>query len=246
LSAAPASLELGRRVAGSYRSNRSSYTTFEKALGLVSPVDVLARPDGALVLRSRLVTRRFVETEPYLFTEVEGGRDRILFRQDAAGEIRWAFLDSMPVLALEKLRWFERPRTHRLLLAACGLVFAGVVVRALTAGLGRLRGGNPDRSSFGLTEASCAAVGLVFLGLLPVVLEGSRLFVYGEGLVALRVVLALPLLCAALAVVAVVRLVGSWKRCSVQRRVGPILLILAAALFLVSVASWNLLPWRLG
>jgi hypothetical protein len=109
---------------------------------------------GYLVSRSALETRRWRQVEPLLFAEIDG-RGRLAFREDDAGEIRYAYMSNVsgPTLALEKQPWWNGQSVNRtvqvlsLLILGAGLIgfpIAAVLQRGratpVTAKLARLAG----------------------------------------------------------------------------------------------------------
>jgi CubicO group peptidase (beta-lactamase class C family) len=119
--------ERAGRFTGSYALNRASYTTAEKVQGLFVAISVRAADDGTLLVNSPLGQQRFVEVAPLLFQEV-GGADMLLFREDGRGRITHAFLDSVPMMAIEKLAWYQAPAFHQVLVGVGLLLFLSVFI----------------------------------------------------------------------------------------------------------------------
>jgi hypothetical protein len=63
----PDAAERAAQVAGEYLFNRMSYTTFRKAIGLVTAVKVEAFGDGLLLLHTPLLDTRVVAIGPMLY-----------------------------------------------------------------------------------------------------------------------------------------------------------------------------------
>ncbi|HEX9109191.1 MAG TPA: serine hydrolase domain-containing protein, partial [Longimicrobiales bacterium] len=103
---------------GNYRVNRGSYTTLEKAVGLAAAVKVASDPKhpGVLLVASPLGKQRYVPAGKDLFTEVDGN-EKIAFQRDRAGNVTHFFMNSAPMLAMERLAWYQAPALHQLLLS---------------------------------------------------------------------------------------------------------------------------------
>jgi len=118
------------RFTGSYQSLRHSYTTWEKIIGLFVPnrlpMSISAADDGTLIAKSPEV-QRFVETKPLVFRAVDGDA-LLIFREDAQGNIKYAFMDTR---AFEKQAWYELPLFHYVLFTTCILLFLSVIIAAL-------------------------------------------------------------------------------------------------------------------
>lgn len=90
------------RFVGSYRTTRSSYTKLEKAFYILGQFPIGATPDGYLTFEDQ----QFAPVGNLMFQEV-GGQDKLLFRQDAQGNITHAFFNSHPIWAFEKRTGIE-------------------------------------------------------------------------------------------------------------------------------------------
>ena len=121
------------RVAGEYRLNRMSYTTFQKAIGLTTPVSISARRDGTLLMSWPLGDTVLIPVGPLLYRE-DLGTDLVAFQADGSGAITRAFIGSIPSLALERVPWLESARVQRIVLAFAGAVF----MLTIWSGVGRL------------------------------------------------------------------------------------------------------------
>src|SRR5918993_2235817 len=127
------------RLVGSYRLTRSNLTAFEKILTLLGSATVTANADGSITTsgvpsRKNLqggegpwAEQRWVEVKPLLF-RAEGSDEHIAFRQDGEGNVEYLFGEALPpVVAYEKLSFYESPGLHR------GLLGRSVAVFLLTA-----------------------------------------------------------------------------------------------------------------
>jgi hypothetical protein len=85
--------EQAERVAGEYRFNRMSYTTFQKAAGLTGAVRISANKDGSLRMVSPLDDIRFLAVGPMLYREALG-TELLAFRADPSGRVTHGFVGS--------------------------------------------------------------------------------------------------------------------------------------------------------
>jgi CubicO group peptidase (beta-lactamase class C family) len=234
------------RFTGSYLLNRHSYTTWEKIITLLLPawlpINIGTADDGTLSVKSSEVTQRFVEIEPLVFRAVDGD-DVMIFREDAQGNIKYAFLGSR---AFEKQAWYEVPLFHYLLFATCILLFLSFIFAAL-ANLFVNRRRTDRQPQPRLARAArwvlggAAVLSLAFVTLFVIATPKAKV-VTGEAslLIALGLI-SIPL--AILAVGAVVFTVLAWKNhyWDLAGRVYYTLVTLAAVAFVWFLHYWNLL-----
>lgn len=119
-------------ISGWYRLNRMSYTNAGKVMALFSSFKVNVMEDGTLFVAGE----RFVETEPFVFREVNGD-NMLIFQQDAQGAMAHAFLDDLPVIALERVPGVDMPLLHYALLGVSMLAFLSVLVGGPVISLAR-------------------------------------------------------------------------------------------------------------
>lgn len=239
--------EVAERIAGEYAFNRRSYTTFQKAFGLAQSTSVQAEEDGSLVLNSPLGAMRFVPVEPLLYREALG-QQLLSFREDESGQVTHGFLGLAPMMALERVPWFESSTLHRVLLGLGVVVFLGTVVAAVRRWWRRRQGVSlpgDDLSGRGVLVAMAAA-NLVFVVALGFLLSDPMSVMSGP-LTGLKIALALPVIGLALALGAIWLSVRQWRQGSGTRgarlRYGAVVVV--ALLFAWSLGTWNLLGWQL-
>jgi len=233
------------RFTGSYQLLRHSYTTWEKVIGLFSqPISIGAADDGTLITKSPEGAQRFVETEPLVFREVDGDT-LLIFREDAQGNIRYAYGDSAG--AFEKQAWYEAPLVHYVLLAICMLLFISVIIAA-PVGLFVNRGRTDRQPQPGLARAARWALGgaavlsLAFVVFFGVALSDNTTLATGEApLLNVLGFISIPLV--VLTIGAVVFTVLVWKNqyWHIAGRVYYTLVTLAAVAFVWFLHDWNLL-----
>lgn len=235
---------------GSYRMTRSAYTTLEKfrgALGM-NVIEMSDPGDGTLAMTSPWGEWRFVEVETLYFRQVDAPF-QIVFREDDRGRITHLFTDYTPMMAFEKLSWYETPGFNMALFVGCVLVFLSTIVIALIRAIrNRLQSGGQERDPKGVRTANWIILGICILNLLFVV--GSFLWnnpypSFGIPL-KFQIVLGLGVLSALLTVGALVYTVLAWKDgyWGAAFRAYYTLVTIAAVAFVWFLNYWNLLGWR--
>ncbi len=240
------------RFAGSYKSTRSAYTTFEKFGNIKSPPIEISDPgDGTLLLKLHGVEMRLVEVEPLYFRQVDGPFG-VVFREDDRGRITHMFVDVAPQYAYEKLNWYETSRFNLALLLSSLLVFLSMIPVALVRAIRNRRlSGDRKLAPRGARMANWTIVGISVLNLLVVAGVAQMWFLnlgfprFGLSLFD-RIVLGLGVLSALLTVGALIYAVLAWKDryWGIVFRIYYTLVTVAAVAFVWFLNFWNLLGWR--
>ncbi|HEV2148776.1 MAG TPA: serine hydrolase domain-containing protein [Longimicrobiaceae bacterium] len=246
----------GGGLAGWYRPLPYARRGVEKLVALFSQHAVRLDDDGR-VLEVRFPgdggTGRWAAAAPLAFRRVDEGLlhgpyGRAAFVPAADG--RPAIL-SLGARALEKLAWYDTTAFHLVLLALSALVFLSVCVARAAGWLRRTGRRDPPASSAArgvhtLAGAVCALNTAFLLGGAAILWlgagEGGIVFLYGFP-PALRVLLVLPVVSAALTAALAGLLLLTWRR-PVPRRAAPVLVALAGAGFLWFLYYWNLLGFN--
>lgn len=223
------------QYAGAYRSERRSFTTFEKLLGSL-PLTVKPMANGTLLLAGE----QWMPVTPDVFQNSFG--ERVVF-QRVQGRIDGFSLKSS-LVPMRRIEWFEDPRWH-----AVGLLLILISAAAAVRGAFRKKdiGSSADTrltSLFGLlgvlTIMTTLLLGSVMVGgLAPIMAQGvpARLFVavaIGIAAAALTLVLLLVIV------------VMAHRRRSLRGLAWPSVHCACAVLFVVLLHYWNLLGLRLG
>ena len=236
------------RFEGSYRSARSSYTTFEKVGGLFGAVEISDSGDGALLMTTPWGEWRFVEVEPLYFRQVDGPFG-IVFREDDRGRITHLFTDLTPMYSFEKLNWYETPGFNMALALGCVLVFLSMIPAVSIRAMQNRLSGDPKPAPGGARVALWITLGICVLNLLflvDTVLWGNLALPHFGVSMIYKIVLGLGVLAAALTVGALVYAVLAWKNSywGIAGRVYYTLVTVAAVAFVWFLNYWNLLGWR--
>jgi CubicO group peptidase (beta-lactamase class C family) len=236
------------RFIGAYKWTMSSYTTLEKYFALMGPTIYVSNPgDDTLLLESPYGEWRIVEKEPLYFRQVNG-LFHMAFRENDQGRITYLFTDYTPMMAFEKVQWYETLGFNLPLLITSLLLFLSMLPVALFRLIqDRRQGADPTPSSRRGRIAAQLIVGISVLNLLFIVgnvMWGEKI-VFGIAF-AYKVVLGLGVLSALLTVGALVYAVLAWKDryWGIGFRIYFTLLTLAAVAFIWFLNQWNLLGWR--
>jgi CubicO group peptidase (beta-lactamase class C family) len=246
--------ERAGRFEGTYRitggTPGTSYTTLEKVGVLfgMSTVTISDSGDGTLLFTNPWGEWRFVEVKPLYFRQVDGPFN-ITFREDDRGRIARMFTDYTPMLAFEKLKWYETPGFNRALALGCVLVFLSMIAAAAIRFVrNRHLSGDRKPASRGARVAYGIVVGMCVLNLMFVigtVLWGNPVPLFGISTI-YSIVLGLGVLAAVLTVGALLYSVLAWKNgyWGSAARVHYTLVTVAAVAFVWFLNYWNLLGWR--
>jgi hypothetical protein len=238
------------RFEGAYRmTNVGSYTTLEKVLVLMgASVEIKHAGDGTLLLATPWDELRLVEVEPLYFRQVDGPF-AIVFREDGRGRITHMVTDLTPMLAFEKLNWYETTDFNLALLLACIVMFLSIIpiaaihfLRNLRSSGDRTPGPRSPRVAYSIILGICVLNLLFLAGTLR---WGNPVPVYGVSVI-YQIVLGLGVLSALLTAVALAYAVLSWKNrfWSIAGRIYYTLVTIAATAFFWFLNYWNLLGWR--
>jgi CubicO group peptidase (beta-lactamase class C family) len=239
--------EQARRVAGEYRFNRMSYTTFQRALGLISPVTVSNEADGSLLMSAAQTgTLRLVPAGPWLYRD-ESGSDLVAFKTDASGNVANAFIGSLPMMVMERVAWYQSARLHRTVLGLAAAVFILTVWSALLRVIrrrfhqARVDDTLPRRGFV----VGAAVAELAFIVVTAVLVSNATALMTASS-VAFEFALALPVVAAVLAVMAAIVAVKQWiDHVSVtSSRLRYAATVVIVLLFTWSLNEWNLFGWR--
>ncbi|HEU5208311.1 MAG TPA: serine hydrolase domain-containing protein, partial [Longimicrobiales bacterium] len=238
--------EQASRVAGTYQFNRMSYTTWQKAAGLMGGVKVSADEEGALVVGLLGEPMRMVPVGPLLYRE-ELGHELLAFEEDEDGAVTHAFIGSAPMMVLERLSWFQSPTLHQVLLILCAVIFVATIIAAVRRFF-RKRWGHvrPEDELRGRSLiVGIAVLDVAFLVALGV-LASDFWALLSPPFTDLQLALALPVIAGLLTIAAIVVAVRHWRSGAGTRgaRITYSVVIATSLVFMWSLNMWNLLGWR--
>jgi hypothetical protein len=238
-----------KKFTGTYALSRTNTSTYEKIANLFMTYKVSATKDGTLLIpASGSGARQFIEIKPLVFKEVNG-QNLVAFREDEKGHITHLFIGRLPYFAAIKLSWYETPMVHFTILGIILLVFLSVLRWPLSALSRRICRQKEEKSDVpksprllaGIMVALC---GVFLIGLL-IVFKDPFEIMFGVPF-ALKVLLVLPFLIGALALVVLFYIFaawikGYWTACA---RIHYMLIFFAAIGFLSFLYYWNLLGFK--
>jgi CubicO group peptidase (beta-lactamase class C family) len=233
---------------GVYRNSRSAFTTLEKFTSLMNPgVEVRNPGDGTLLLATPWGDWRILEESALYFRQVDGPF-HFAFRRDARGRIAHLFTDFTPMLAFQKVPWYDTRAFNMPLLLLCLLLFLSLLPVALISTIRSYRARNDRASAPGGARAGYwLIVGVGILNLLFVAgnVRWGEQIVFGIPF-AYRIVLGLGVASAVLTIGALVYAVLAWRGSywGSAFRVYYTLQTVAAVAFVWFLNNWNLLGWR--
>src|ERR1044071_2052896 len=118
------------KYAGRYGALRHSYTRFEKVFGLLGGAAVAPTGKNTLGIPDLFGhSAQYVEVAPTVFREVGGDR-MVAFVQNDAGQVE-GMVGQFAFIPFVKLRWYESPPFHLMLLGLSLLLFLIALVSAL-------------------------------------------------------------------------------------------------------------------
>jgi CubicO group peptidase (beta-lactamase class C family) len=238
-----------KKVSGVYGVSRRSYTRYEKIAGLMMQIKVAPTKEGTLLVKVMGEAQQFVELEPLIFRQVDG-QSKLVFKEDKSGRVTLAFAGDIPHMALLKLKWYELPSFHYLLIGFSVLFFIiaaiGWPLAALSRKICRRKiEGNPAPKAARLLAGLMSGCFLIFLVLLASSLSKQEEVMFGVPLL-LKIGLIFPLIAAVLAVGVLGFTLVAWAKkywygC---RRLTYTLILVAAVVFLWVLYFYNLIGWR--
>ncbi len=245
-----------RRVSGSYRWNRYTRTTIEKALSPIGllQLHVMATDDGSLAVKSVLPLvkgAQYTEVASLLFERLDGA-SYIAFREDEDGRITHMFgaIGQEPA-TFEKVAWYERDSFQLILITFLVLAFLSVLAWPAAHLIRRLR----RQSAQDARPARLARQLGALLGILNLVFIVGFAAVLTQGLAGALpyppswfvALLVIPVLTTVLSLVLLVFASLAWKDryWSLAGRLHYSVVTLAALVFVWFAEYWNLLGFRL-
>ena len=217
----------------------------------MTPVKMVATSDGALrmILPAGLGSKRWAEFGPDIFREI-GGQETLIFREDSRGRVTHAFSSEFGEFALIKLKAYQTPGFHMLLIVILIILFLtavlgwplGMLSRKL---LQRPPVGRPaPRAARWFAGGMCVLFLLLILGVL-FLMSNTDQIEYGVP-VLLKVVLVFPIVGAVLGIGVLIFAFLAWtnKYWTVYGRLHYSLILLSGLVFLWLLNFWNLLGWK--
>lgn len=237
------------QVAGSYRLNRAVYTRAGKIDSLLQPLMIQAGKDGTLTIPTPMGTMHFVEVAPYFYQQI-GGDDKAVFWVNDAGQVTHSFINSFPMMAAERLPWYEAALLHLGLATLAVLLSLSTLIAAI-AGFFIVRA-QPERPKqphlarvsrwvLGITSLMC----LAFVTLYAISLGNPMLRLTGQRAL-LDVLSWIALLITLLAAGSIALAVNAWikKYWRLSGRVHYSLVAIGMTIFAFLLIIYNQVGWQ--
>ncbi|HZP13354.1 MAG TPA: serine hydrolase domain-containing protein [Nevskiaceae bacterium] len=234
------------RYAGTYSFNRHNYTRIEKVINLFGAVKVVPTDKNTLIVSFGGVepSTQWVEVKPDVFRELDGDQ-MIAFAGDENGQAQYIENPlGVPFIGAYRLKWYQNPTLHQLILgfgALCFLIAIGSALRHWRADGQATDGTRMARR----TAALNGLLNLAFVAILVVAvssMEDDGFEWTGTIKLALTLALiAIPFTLGTLYFAARVWRVEPWTR---WRRFQYYVIAIMGALVLWSLNFWNLIGYK--
>ena len=244
----PEDLDLVDRYTGVYRTNWHAHKTLEKLAVLGRDVMVKANSDGSLLIRfENSPETRWIRTDENLFRK-DNTDEYVSFAVDEKGDVYRLHQGSRPILAYERIAWWETTAFHVSLQVVVISVFISILVAAIVGRFKRRKAENvredTEPPSFArLTGNLCSLIHLLFiLGFLAIQLK----VVSGNFDILFYTVLTLPIIMAVLALIITIYAAIAWRKnyWGLGGRIHYSLLVAAALANSWFLYYWNLIGYR--
>ncbi|MCG6957485.1 MAG: beta-lactamase family protein [Gemmatimonadetes bacterium] len=235
---------------GPYRLNRMSYTTVEKVMGLLAKMSVTkddANPGGIVVV-TPFGKRHYVPAGPNLFRQVDGA-ERVAFQLEN-GRATHFFVSDAPMMAGERVAWYQAATFSRILLVVAMLLFLTAVLAPPARWLLRKRFGQiPTFTGRARTarwvQFAVAALAIVAVVVLAAALSNTDAYVAGHaGMVYFALTLTTLTAVATLALLWYTVVVWREKLADRWARIHYTAVALGAVGLAYVLVLWNLVGWR--
>jgi CubicO group peptidase (beta-lactamase class C family) len=243
--------ESTERFAAQYQFVRYAYSKGGKLKFLFESFPVQAGRAGELIIDFGDGPKQFVQVTPLYFEAVDDDL-RLVFREDAAGNIAYLFMTGYPEMTFRKVAWYETMNFNLGLLAGCAVLFLLVLLvepLRLLVGWLRRRQQLPQPGQARLARAVMAALAILALGMMFglywQIVENAAAIPMGERSV-LSVLGGISILVVALAIGTAASTVLAWRSgwWGVIARIYHSLVALAAIAFVWFLAFWNQIGWQ--
>jgi hypothetical protein len=244
----PANVSRLQQYAGTYESNRHSYTRFEKYVNPNSRQEITVTPNGTLMTGSR----EYVETGPGVFSRLDGTRPALgdlVFHAAPDGTIEYYCLVNLPVFVFDRVPWYATQGFTDGLKTAAGILLATVFLWPLLFAFRRSHG-IPEPASLTAGAAALVLTAFVFVVLPAVVADESLMQSYFHERTVpalLTAVLSIPVIAAVLTAATVALAAFAWKQkfWTLPHRIQYTVVAVALVAMLWWVNFWNLWVWCL-
>jgi len=147
LTPSPSDPDYAAQYTGVYRTNWHAHQTLEKLAVLGRDVLVSANSDGSLMIRfENSPETRWIRTDENLFRK-DDAREYVSFAVDEKGNAYRLHQGSRPILAYERIAWWETTAFHISLQVAVISIFVSILIAALIGKFKRRKTKNVEQDS---------------------------------------------------------------------------------------------------
>ncbi|MFO0919241.1 MAG: serine hydrolase domain-containing protein [Planctomycetaceae bacterium] len=240
--------ERAKKIAGEYGNTRYSHTSPTKLAALTSVAKVSLNDDHeTITVKFGDRARRLLEVEPFVFRSLDGP-EKIVFQENKEGEVAYMFPVDAAAVAAVRLRWYEQSDVQSGLVIGCAIVFATALLFWPVIAYFR-RGGTFPKLKRNGRSALFSGLGwllslvcLILTAGLAQALSDPNEIIFGLS-DTMKVLLAIPQVCAGLAVLTVLGSLIAWQQgyWTLSGRLHYSLVALAGIGFVWFLSYWNLL-----
>lgn len=203
--------ERGKKYAGEFRFIRHNWSDLEKLLSMPSAVKVAVMPDGTLLTGGIFEEPwRWVEIEPNLFHQIDGGMT-LAFIEDENGAPNHFAFSAFPFMPAYRLAWYEAPTFNYILLGVSLLLCVTTLVSFFRHRKARKEDPSGARCAARLA-ALVSALTLSFIVAVTIIVSSAGEDLFSGFPPTLTAALMLPILASILTLGVAVFAFLSWKR----------------------------------
>ncbi len=203
--------ERGKKYAGEFRFIRHNWSDLEKLLSMPSAVKVAVMPDGTLLTGGIFEEPwRWVEIEPNLFHQIDGGMT-LAFIEDSDGAPNHFAFSAFPFMPAYRLAWYEAPTFNYILLGVALVLCVTTLVSFFRHRKARKEDPSGARCAARLA-ALASALTLSFIVAVTIIVSSAGEDLFSGFPPSLTAALMLPILTSILTLGVAVFAFLSWKR----------------------------------
>ncbi len=246
----PASADIDHifNYSGVYRTNWHAHQTLEKLAVLGRDVLVTANSDGSLMIRfENSPATRWFRTDDHLF-RIENLDEYVAFAVDDSGKAYRLYQGARPILAYEKIAWWETTAFHFILQITVNAIFISILLTAIIGRFLRKKADSVKQDS-GPTRFARLTGNLVSL-IHPLFIIGflaiQMKVVSGNFDLLFYSVLTLPIILLGLSLTITICAINAWKKgyWGLGGRIHYTLLAVSALANSWFLYYWNLIGYR--
>jgi len=221
------------QIAGIYLPNRRPFTTFEKALQLLTPpIMIKAMEDNTLLVHKI----RLAELSPFFFRGLYDHEKAVVKKSSG----RYYFNNFFPCFYFEKMSWHESPAFHWKIFLGCALILLSAFFGWPILALINWRRGAKTTTLTCLARWHAGLGSLLFMFGFYLIMQNIGPAIYDTS--KLQAILVIPMVASALSLASLVFAFLAWKKklWTIWGRLHYSVVILAQFVFIWWLNYWNL------